>query len=305
MKVARALLIPLCFLFIACPSHPSKPLTITKSSQARPYIKDAHLTRSLLFDGGKLKLDPFSGKPLLAEARALSLWESAAPFGQPAPTRDAVVFLANATLRVPVAGGIDRPIGIRFDRRPTWVFVWKLDQVCIFSPGPNMSIPPLPPAADSAVELIPADASTEGVLYHPTGFECGRGRQPVNYAEVATYHLSVPWTISDRHGIRGVVHATVPACAYATGSSGVFGGLAAIDVAVRMLPGPCPNVEPRQAELAYNVQIFSPPIHAPTGLVLSRATSRFTLLYYDGQPHSVSLGCYANPGRGGNPPLKC
>jgi hypothetical protein len=51
-------------------------------------------------------------------------------------------------------------------------------------------------------------------------------------------------------------------------------------------------------------EIFGPGIHAPTGLGLGRSTTRFTLVYYDRERDTVGLGCYANPGRGGIPPLR-
>jgi len=144
------------------------------------------------------------------------------------------------------------------------------------------------------------------VKYHSLGFECGHGDSPVNYAEVATYHLSVPWRLTDQKGISAVVHATVPPCGSPSGSDGAMSGLAAIDITMYMSPRPCHPYDRRhQAQVAYDVDILSPLIHAPTGLILSRATSRFRLLYFDGKDRSIFLGCYANPGGGGNPPLKC
>ena len=326
MRSARALLLALLFL-TACPSsHPksspersspsrsssppsSSPFTISKSSQARPYIKNARLTHFLFLTVSGIRLDPPAERPKLTEARAVALWESASGFGDPLVTADAMVFLARAT--VPRTSDLITNIhhsAATFSNRLSWVFLWTNEirscpRTSTFGYTPS---PPPPPKQTPSVEVIAADGSGEGLTVSPEQTQCTL--TPEGSAVPASYHLSIPWKLVDVKGNFGVVQATTPSLCSYLGSTGggSLGSRFAVDVVMLMVQGPCTVKYPKDArDVSAKVELFGPEIHAPTGLVLGRATSRFTLLYYDGQTHSVSLGCYANPGRGGNPPLKC
>jgi len=255
-----------------------------------------------------VRLDPPAGTPKLTEARALALWESAGSFGGPRTTSEAVVFLAQAT--VPRSSDLVTSIhhpAPQFVRRLSWVFLWTNEvQDCPRTSIPGYTpSPPPPPKQTPSVEVIAADGSGEGLTISPEQTECTL--TPEGSAVPASYHLSIPWKLIDVKGSFGVVHATMPSvCGYSSGDGGSLGSRFAVDVVMLMVRGPCTVKYPKQVrDITFKVEIFGPEIHAPTGLVLARATSRFTLIYFDGRTHSIALGCYANPGRGGNPPLRC
>jgi hypothetical protein len=75
---------------------------VTSTIQLKPLVAAAHLTASVQLGDGALRLDPPTGTPGLRESDAVRLW-AAAVAGAQVFTGDTVVFLADATVRVPVA----------------------------------------------------------------------------------------------------------------------------------------------------------------------------------------------------------
>jgi len=143
VKIGRAFSAAFCLLGTACPSGPARPLAITKSVQIRPYVRNARLTRSLVVDGGLLRLDPSSAMPTLSEKRAVALWESANYFEGPLSTKDAVVFLARTTMHAHGDGYGLRRAAPAFEQRDAWVFVWNPGpQYCAHTGGPIGTLPP-------------------------------------------------------------------------------------------------------------------------------------------------------------------
>src|SRR5438445_11273379 len=64
----------------------------------RPFIKYAHLTRSLLVDGGALRLDPAIGGAGMDETRAFELWQAQGSSGSYHIARNLDGFLTCPTL---------------------------------------------------------------------------------------------------------------------------------------------------------------------------------------------------------------
>ena len=83
-------------------------MAVATSSDAKAAVKDGRLTRTLLLDGGKLRLDPTSDTPRLSEDRAVHLWAAGSMPGSFSEADEPVAVLARVTLQVPVIAGPHR-----------------------------------------------------------------------------------------------------------------------------------------------------------------------------------------------------
>jgi hypothetical protein len=166
---------------------------VTTVGEIKPLVADAHLVRSIQLGDGALRLDPPSRTSVLRELDAVRLWAAAVTGGQQS-TGSTVVFLADATVRIPVALPADpstlarwaRP---RFERRTVWALLSGTDAT-IFCPYMTSEPTPGPPKVGS-VTLIAADDSGEGVTYS-TGVPVCDFPARAPSAEVASYVVTVP-----------------------------------------------------------------------------------------------------------------
>jgi hypothetical protein len=205
VKGCRTLLLGcLAIAVTACGTAAGSPPTVVTTtqpaaanvntiSQIQPLVANARLVRAIQLGGGALRLDPPSRASKLREIDAVRVWAAATTGGQ-VFTGSTVVFLADATVRVPVAvpdvpntlSGWARP---RFERRTVWAIPSGTD-VPFFCP--YMTSSPAKPQVGS-VTLIAADGSGEGVTYSTGAPVCDFPKQAPS-AEVASYVVTVPTT---------------------------------------------------------------------------------------------------------------
>jgi hypothetical protein len=269
------------------------PLTVTTSSDARSAVEDARLNRTLVIDGGKLRLDPTSDTPRVSEDRAVRLWATGLMPGSITDTEQAVVVLAKVTMQVPVsvAGMALRPATTpTFKGRDAWVMLWQ--------PGPH-SCPALPVRTDvptggrepQPVEIIAADGSGEGVSYQTRGSFCA---EPISgpSATPAVYAESLPWTVKGSTPTSMTIAYTVPACGLQTGVAGPNGSSYTVWVGatVMMGAGPCPGAKPGPATSTVGRRPGTNPTHGATGLLVGRSSEDFTkLTYFDGRTRTLPV----------------
>lgn len=264
------------------------PLTVATSSDAKPAIHDARLTRPLLLDGGKLRLDPTSATPRLSEDRAVRLWATGTMPGSVSITEQAVVVLAKVTLQVPVSadGMALRPATMpRFVARDAWVMLWRngphsCPQITAGASGPGGPEP-------QPVEIIAADASGEGVSYQTRGSFCSGPVQGPTAAP-AVYEESLPWTVASTAATSLTIAFTVPECAVQSGISGP--DPLWVGATVVMGAGPCPGAKPGPATATVQRSAGTVPAHGATGLLVGRSSDGGkSLTYFDGQPRSLPV----------------
>jgi hypothetical protein len=277
----------------APPTSAAPPLTVAMSSDAKPAVSDGRLTRTLVIDGGKLRLDPTSDLPRLSEDRAVRLWATGVSPGGVSVTEGAVVVLAKVTMTVPVtADGLAlRPATMpTFNGRDAWVMLWQ--------EGPH-SCPALPvhPTGPGGlepqpVEIIAADGSTDGVSYKTRGPFCsGPIRGPS--AMPAVYGESLPWTVKSSTPTSVTIAYTVPACAVQSGgltTSTRTSSTVWVGATVVMGAGPCPGAKPGPATSTVSRSAGADVTHGKTGLLIGRSSGGFQhLTYFDGQTRTLPV----------------
>src|SRR5438874_3798305 len=94
----RAVIVGGALIAIALALQAAGPVTFTSSKKVWPLIGGARLTRTLVVDGGALRLDPPNGPPDMSEQRALELWQSQG-IGGYQEAENIAVFVARATIR--------------------------------------------------------------------------------------------------------------------------------------------------------------------------------------------------------------
>ena len=266
------------------------PLAVATSSAAKAAVKDGRLTRTLLIDGGKLRLDPTSATPRLSEDRAVRLWATGVSPGGVSVADQAVVVLAKVTLNVPVsADGLAlRPASMpTFAGRDAWVMLWQTGpHSCpmIRSPGPG-GLEPQP------IEIIAADGSDEGVSYETRGSFCA---EPIRgpSASPATYQESLPWTMASSTPTSLTLSFTVPACGFQTGLAGPNGSSYTVWVGATVVlgTGECIGAKPGPATATVRRRAGTNPTHGATGLLVGRSSDDFTkLTYFDGQTRTLPV----------------
>lgn len=296
----RGVILGLALIALSLAMQSSGPVSFTTSKKVRPLIEGARLTRTLIFDGGALRLDPPVGGPGMSEARALTLWQSQG-FGGYQVVVDPEVFLAQATVRVLPKRNPTAFAAPRLVRRLAWVFISRWGaHGCPARMGPSFSeTHPVPEPTD--VEMIAADTSSEGVSYRTSGASCGYPSKPSSQA--ATYALSVPWTILSAgpakcpyggHGPCGSsknarVRITLPECARQSGGSsgGSLHGATSLSIFVEVpLTGqPCSHEKTEVVE----TPILGSPTSETIGLVRAIRTSSSSLTYFDGSMHTLTF----------------
>jgi hypothetical protein len=272
---------------VACHGHGAgRVATVRVATDGRRAVRDARLTRPLVFDGNALRLDVGRGSPRVGEAHAIALFRAGSP-----PTtlvENVTVVYAAATLRLRVVIGdmTIRPRSVpTFVRRPVWAFIW--------SDGPHSCPAHAAVTPDSSeplhVELIAADGSDEGVTYDARGSRCGAA--PVGpRASVAAYYLSLPWTVVSRDSSSVVLrYPTPPACSDTEYiPTRVDKRNATIGVYAFALLARPPCDRPGQVTTAAravpsNVAL----VHERTGLAVGRTTGiDHTFRYFDGVTHT-------------------
>jgi hypothetical protein len=268
-------------------------LAVATSSDAKAAVKDGRLTRTLLLDGGKLRLDPTSDTPRLSEDRAVHLWAAGSMPGSFSEADEPVVVLARVTLQVPVTSPdlTVRPATMpRFVGRDAWVMLWRN--------GPH-SCPALPVRTDAPtggpepqpVEIIAADGSNDGVSYQTRGSFCEQPTQGPT-ATPATYQESLPWTLAKNTPTTLTLAFTVPPCGQQTGLAGPNGQTFTmwVGATVAMGAGPCLGAKPGPATLSIGRNTQNNPTHGATGLLVSRSSDDYkNLTYFDGQTRSLPV----------------
>ncbi len=271
-----------------------KPVAFSLSKDIKGLIQATHLTRSLIVEGGALRLDPPSSAPTLQESRVLALWQSKG-LGGYGFVADPVVFLASATLNTVPRGtptGFSPPT---FASRLAWVVAWENSGVtsCPDHPGTATRF-----KQRAWLEMVAADGSGQGVTFNTSGTVCGYPERA--YAYVATYGLSVPWTIISTqkprcHGtsrgcgrlLDALVRISLPRCAMESGSSTGGGGgqpsTLEVFVAVPMVGRGCSETK----DQIIHMQVAANPVPPVTGLMQNYRTHGKTLTYFDGGSHTL------------------
>jgi hypothetical protein len=274
---------------VACSGHfgggGSSTVRVQAATDAREAVTDAHLAQPLVFDEGALRLDIARGAPRLVEARAVALFRAGSPPTTLVENVTAVYAAATLRLRVVIGDMVIRPRVVpAFARRPVWAFIW--------SDGPH-SCPRSAPSPDSPepfhVELIAADGSSEGVTYDTRGSPCG-GAPVGPRVSVASYYLSLPWTVVSRES-SGVVlrYPTAPPCSETEYiPTGVDKSNATIGVYAFALLARPPCDRPEQVTTAARaVPSDVALVHEPIGLTVGRTTGiDHTFSYFDGDMHT-------------------
>jgi hypothetical protein len=275
----------------APPTSALSPLTVATSSDAKPAVSDARLTRTVVIDGGRLRLDPTSDVPRLSEDRAVRLWATGAMPGSLSDTEGAVVVLAKVTMSVPVAadGLALRPATMpTFKGRDAWVMLWQEGpHSCpvVTSPGPGGPEP-------QPIEILAADGSGVGVSYQTGGSFCA---QPIRgpSATPAVYQESLPWTEKSSTPTSVTIAYTVPACGVQNGgltASGPSSATVWVGATVVMGAAPCPGAKPGPATSMVGRGRAADVKHGKTGLLIGRSSGGFQhLTYFDGQTRTLPI----------------
>jgi hypothetical protein len=300
-------IVPVVVVLLAGACHVTpKPATVPGLRNVSIFVRDARLTRAVVFDRGALKLNPASRPVQMSEQHALDLWQSTY-VGSQEITVGAVVFLARVTLGIPVSRAKDLQYPpMHFHRRLSWVFMWgRGPSNCpaqVTTPGPRESTSAKPrstpiPSPSVPLEIIASDESGEGVYYGTRGGStCFPEQVSGPSARPAFYAMSVSWKLVKRSGTDVLLRATtIPACATVTGASSSSGAgsgpslVISVTAEVLMVGAPCIR-KGQEQELEETVPDGEGPIaRGKTGLPQSRVTdfSSNRLDYFDGSRHSV------------------
>jgi hypothetical protein len=167
---------------------------VTSISQIKPLVASARLVRAIRLGDGALRLDPPSRDPGLREVDAVRVWAAATTGGQQL-TGTTVVFLADASVRVPVAlpdypTTLSRWARPRFVHRTVWAIASGTDVMIMC---PYMTSSPVVTPQVGTVTLVAADDSGEGVTYSSGAPVCDFPPRAPS-AEVSSYVATVPTT---------------------------------------------------------------------------------------------------------------
>jgi len=167
-----------------------------------------------------------------------------------------------------------------FHHRPAWVIISPMAPFfgCREGDVTNSSAP-----ERQRVELIAADGSGDGLLYRTGGSLCEQAVRP--QVAVATYDVSLPWTVVSRTGSRVVIrYAAPPACGAQDGvdiTSSPTTVMFDVEASVLLASPPCTPLRP-----ASTIVESAPPtatlLHPITGPVINSG-----LTYYDGTTHTI------------------
>jgi hypothetical protein len=273
------------------PTSAGPPFAVATSSDAKPAVSDARLTRTLVIDGGKLRLDPTSDVPRLSEDRAIRLWATGVSAGSLSDTERAVVVLAKVTMTVPVAsdGLALRPATMpTFHGRDAWVMLWQNGPhscPAITSPGPGGPEP-------QPIEILAADGSGVGVSYQTGGSFCAEPLRGPS-ATPAVYEESLPWTEKSSTPTSLTIAFTVPACGVQNGgltASSASSSTVWVGATVVLGAAPCPGAKPGPATAMVSRGRDAEVTHGKTGLLVGRNSGGFQhLTYFDGQNRSLPV----------------
>jgi hypothetical protein len=230
VKGSRTLLLGcLAVMLTACGTAVGSPPTgaatsgaaatkVTSISQIKQLVASARLVRAIQLGGGALRLDPPSRAPTLREIDAVRVWAAATIGGQQL-TGTTVVFLADASVGVPVAlpdypTTLSRWARPRFVHRTVWAIASGTDVLMMC---PYMTSAPVVTPQVRSVTLVAADDSGEGVTYSSGAPVCDFPQQAPS-AEVASYLVTVPATTPA--GIPNQPSRTPPCGAFEGSASG-------------------------------------------------------------------------------------
>jgi len=160
---------------------------------------------------------------------------------------DVSVVYAFATLRLTLPDDrafVNRPRRLpMFHHRPAWVIISPMGPFfgCRAEVITNSSAP-----ERQRVELIAADGSGDGLLYRTGGSLCEQAVRP--QVAVATYDVSLPWTVVSRTGSRIVIrYAAPPACGAQDGvniTSSPTSVMFDVEASVLLASPPCSPLRP-------------------------------------------------------------
>ncbi|HLW16292.1 MAG TPA: hypothetical protein VKV69_02900 [Actinomycetota bacterium] len=291
----RGVILGLALIALSLALQSAGPVTFASSKKTRSLIAGAHLTRTLVFDNGSLRLTPAHEDPLISEAHALELWQSRGGGYQVVAGVD--VFFARATVRgLPKRVQTDAQAP-HFEDRPAWVIMWVFagpTECGRLSAAPSHATRIIP--APTLIELIAADGSDEGVTYQSFGAACGGTSGP--FASAATYQISAPWKIvsaaTQRCPVVGhpcVDHnfvdliVTIPRCAHIAGGEAGGGRNEASNLFVFAevpMTGPCAGTK----QVTDSSPIIGSPVPPTLGLLQGFETGIGVLQYFDGALHT-------------------
>lgn len=267
------------------------PVAVHDAKDARAAVRSAGVVRTLVFDGGVLRVSPASNRHPVGEAHAIAVARSSSPAGTTTEVSDVVVGYGLATLTLPVTTKdmVVRPDDApSFRNRPVWFVVHE---------NGAHSCPPLPPSTPHGngtrsreplpVLLVAADRSGEAIAYRGGGSFCRfPEEQPV--ATPAVYSLSLPWRVLSSTSTSLTLGAQPPRCAAISTISGPGwpDTTIAVSADVVMVRGSCHQGTDRPV-VAQRPRDGSSPRHAPTGLVRGMMTTLGHFTYFDGATHTI------------------
>src|SRR3954469_19110436 len=180
------------------PSSAGPPVVVPDAHDARVAVHDGRVSRSLVFDGGALHVDPAEGDPHLDEAGAIKVLRAAAPPGSSITVTDVVIGLGTVTLATPVTndGDLITPKnGPEFRNRQAWVVLYEnIAHSCPMMPARPTGATPPDLREPLPVVLLAADDSGEGVSYAGRGSFCG-GPAMGPAAHPRRMAVSLPWQV--------------------------------------------------------------------------------------------------------------
>jgi hypothetical protein len=281
-------------------SSPQLPVAVHSTDDVKNALADGRVTRTLVFDGGQLRLDPPGiTHPELDESRAIALVRSGAPMGSASPVGLALVGLARASLTAHVTfPPAVTAVPPQLAHRLVWMALTTYGaHSCPTTTSGAMTASAAPQAEPLQLHLVAADGSGVGVTYATAGAFCGR---PVAAsAAPLAYHESLPWRMVSSDARTVTIAADVPPCALAQGSTSSGNVWSAtstvgIDAVVFMAPNGCrvtgPGSEHTATQTVYRTGSALPRPEAtglnPTGMINYPSLRDFT--YYDGTEHTIS-----------------
>jgi hypothetical protein len=267
------------------------PVSVHDAKDARAAVRASRVVRTLVFDGGILRITPATERHPRGEAHAIALARSSSPAGTTTDVSEVVVGygLASLTMSVTTQEQVVRPVHTPvFHDRPVWFLVHENGpHSCPAMPAPSSvgngtrGREPLP------LELIAADGSGEGIAYRGSGSFCGFPTQsPV--AQPALYSLSLPWHVASSTSTSLTLAAKPPRCGTISTVTGPGWPDTTIGVSaeVVMAQGSCRGDESRPV-VVQRPRDGSVPKHAATGLVRGMMTESTGFTFFDGASHTI------------------